>query len=236
MNTMNPSLDMNNDKDIKKIVNSVSHLKIEEAKADNKHDLFEESQETIDFKCIPVKYQEPSLDYIPFRKLQNVCFPFQNQGYCLRGDRCKFDHFPPKLCPCIEWSMGECSRGDACRFAHILPKPEVPPMMKEKFLRSQAYNKAGENSATSSIYQQKLPVRGMQQAQYTHRSVHEKLLEKEYLQRRALEREAAYYRTQYFRSLARKAATPNLARIDSKFKAKAPLNPEAQEFTPKSFE
>jgi len=71
-------------------------------------------------------------NHVPFEKLKNVCFPFQNQGYCARGDGCKFDHFPAEVCPCIEWSMNNCSRGISCRFAHVEPRPPLPANLRRR--------------------------------------------------------------------------------------------------------
>jgi len=84
----------------------------------------------------PVQTSNITAHFIPFEKLNNVCFPFQNQGYCLRGDNCKFDHYPPELCPCIEWSQYNCSRGMGCRFAHLEPRPRVPQALVTKLKRT----------------------------------------------------------------------------------------------------
>jgi hypothetical protein len=90
--------------------------------------------------------QTVSGNFIPFENLHNVCFPFQNQGYCLRGNRCKFDHFPPELCPCFEWSKGNCSRGYGCRFAHLEPRPPIPRSLMHK-MEKRNLKLHGEKSA-----------------------------------------------------------------------------------------
>lgn len=224
------------ERDIKNIVKSISNL------GEPSPQIVNESPVSNSIASHQEKEDESGekLGYIPFYKLQNVCFPFQNQGYCLRGDRCKFDHFSPKICPCIEWSMGDCSRGDACRFAHIEPKPELPEAMKEKFLRSQGMRKQGPpmNSHAQAPSYHHQPARYDRHSAYRpryatdYRSAHEALLEKEFLQRRALEREAAFYRQKYFRSFAQRG--PAVPRIQAKVRKVPVLNPEAQEFTPTS--
>lgn len=72
--------------------------------------------------------------FITFDKLTNVCFSFQNQGYCMKNERCRFDHLSPELCTCIEWSKfhGHCTRGMECRFAHLTPIPPIPRQMTDK--------------------------------------------------------------------------------------------------------
>jgi len=210
---------------------------------------------------VPTKENcEPSRNFIPFENLHNVCFPFQNQGYCLRGSRCKFDHFPPELCPCFEWSKGICSRGYGCRFAHLEPRPPIPNSLMHKMEKSNIKFRGAKAPgmvgvptmmerpngprpvmrmegnapgfpAISRSHKPKISpktlfeINPMMRKPRTHapsfraergRQRFGAMLQRE----RRLEREAHYYKQQYFRSLSDKAV-----------KAQA-LNPSAKPFQP----